>query len=171
MLRWDTSHAKLLSLQVHSYCRIVVWKTEKRWPLATWVRLATLLWSERNPRSPQSHHQLSAGETCSGIGPPAIFVNMRTISISPSIKGEKLSAENLRMVNGVSGGLEALAWIISDPGDLVIVPTPTYARWMMWPFLAIIFSPPGFLQTWTRECQQKWWGCIWEKVLNFPHSS
>ena len=56
---------------------------------------------------------------------------MRTICISPSIKGEKLSAENLRMVNGVSGGLEALAWIISDPGDLVIVPTPTYARWMI----------------------------------------
>ena len=46
-------------------------------------------------------------------------------------KEEKLSAENLRMVNGVSGGLEALAWIISDPGDLVIVPTPTYARWMI----------------------------------------
>merc|ERR1712088_1278569 len=43
-------------------------------------------------------------------------------------QGEKLSAENLRMVNGVSGGLEALAWIISDPGDVVIVPTPTYAR-------------------------------------------
>jgi len=43
-------------------------------------------------------------------------------------QGEKLSAENLRMVNGVSGGLEALAWIVSDPGDLVIVPTPTYAR-------------------------------------------
>jgi len=43
-------------------------------------------------------------------------------------KGQKLSAENLRMVNGVSGGLEALAWIISDPGDVVIVPTPTYAR-------------------------------------------
>ena len=56
---------------------------------------------------------------------------MRTICISPSIKGEKLSADNLRMVNGVSGGLEALAWIISDPGDPVIVPTPTYARWMM----------------------------------------
>ena len=92
-------------------------------------------------------------------------------AFSPSIKGEKLSAENLRMVNGVSGGLEALAWIISDPGDLVIVPTPTYARWMMWPFLAIISSPPGFLQTWTRECQQKWWGCIWEKALNFPRSS
>jgi len=43
-------------------------------------------------------------------------------------QGEKLSAENLRTVNGVSGGLEALAWIISDPGDVVIVPTPTYAR-------------------------------------------
>ena len=61
---------------------------------------------------------------------------MRTICISPSIKGEKLSAENLRMVNGVSGGLEALAWIISDPGDLVIVPTPTYARWMIRSFNA-----------------------------------
>ena len=47
----------------------------------------------------------------------------------PSHQGQKLSAENLRMVNGVSGGLEALAWIISDPGDVVIVPTPTYARW------------------------------------------
>ena len=67
----------------------------------------------------------------SSLSLSAIFVNMRTIYISPSIKGEKLSAENLRMVNGVSGGLEALAWIISDPGDLVIVPTPTYARWMM----------------------------------------
>ena len=44
-------------------------------------------------------------------------------------QGEKLSAAKLRMVNGVSAGLEALAWIISDPGDVVIVPTPTYARW------------------------------------------
>ena len=49
----------------------------------------------------------------------------------PSHQGQKLSAENLRMVNGVSGGLEALAWIISDPGDVVIVPTPTYARWKL----------------------------------------
>ena len=48
----------------------------------------------------------------------------------PSDQGQKLTAEKLRMVNGVSGGLEALAWIISDPGDVVIVPTPTYARWL-----------------------------------------
>ena len=44
------------------------------------------------------------------------------------------------MVNGVSGGLEALAWIISDPGDVVIVPTPTYARWLLFYRAKNLFS-------------------------------
>ena len=33
------------------------------------------------------------------------------------------------MVNGVSAGLEVLSWVVADPGEVVIVPTPTYARW------------------------------------------
>ena len=43
-------------------------------------------------------------------------------------QGEEVSSENLRLVNGVSGGLEVLSWVLADPGDVVIVPTPTYAR-------------------------------------------
>lgn len=43
-------------------------------------------------------------------------------------KGAPVSPANLRLVNGVSAGLEVLAWVLADPGDLVIVPTPTYSR-------------------------------------------
>ena len=35
---------------------------------------------------------------------------------------------NIRLVNGVSGGLEALSWILADPGEVILVPVPTYAR-------------------------------------------
>ena len=35
------------------------------------------------------------------------------------------------MVNGVSSGLEVLSWVLADPGDVVIVPTPTYARYVV----------------------------------------
>ena len=39
-----------------------------------------------------------------------------------------ISPGNLRLVNGVSAGLEALSWILADPGEVILVPVPTYAR-------------------------------------------
>ena len=45
------------------------------------------------------------------------------------MQGCEVSPERLRMVNGVSCGLEVLSWVLADPGDVVIVPTPTYARY------------------------------------------
>ena len=39
-----------------------------------------------------------------------------------------VSPDNVRLINGVSAGLEVLSWIISDPDDVVLVPVPTYAR-------------------------------------------
>jgi DNA-binding transcriptional MocR family regulator len=43
-------------------------------------------------------------------------------------QGQPVSPEHLRMVNGVSAGLEVLSWVLADPEDLIIVPTPTYSR-------------------------------------------
>jgi len=43
-------------------------------------------------------------------------------------RGVTISSENLRATNGVSAGLEVLAFILTDPEDIVLVPTPTYAR-------------------------------------------
>ena len=39
-----------------------------------------------------------------------------------------VSPGSLRLVNGVSAGLEALSWILADPGEVILVPVPTYAR-------------------------------------------
>ena len=39
-----------------------------------------------------------------------------------------VSPDNIRLVNGVSAGLEVISWIITDPEDVVLVPVPTYAR-------------------------------------------
>eukprot|EP00090_Calanus_glacialis_P002417 TRINITY_DN11811_c0_g1_i4.p1 TRINITY_DN11811_c0_g1~~TRINITY_DN11811_c0_g1_i4.p1 ORF type:complete len:423 (-),score=100.76 TRINITY_DN11811_c0_g1_i4:67-1335(-) len=39
-----------------------------------------------------------------------------------------ISPSNIRLVNGVSAGLEVLSWILADPGEVVLVPVPTYAR-------------------------------------------
>ena len=43
-------------------------------------------------------------------------------------RGCEVRASNLRLVNGVSAGLEALGWALADPGEVVMVPVPTYAR-------------------------------------------
>jgi len=40
----------------------------------------------------------------------------------------RILPSNLRLVNGVSAGLEVLGWVVSDPGEVVLVPVPTYAR-------------------------------------------
>ena len=39
-----------------------------------------------------------------------------------------VARENLRLVNGVSSGLEALSFVLADPGDVILVPVPTFAR-------------------------------------------
>ena len=39
-----------------------------------------------------------------------------------------VSAGNLRLVNGVSSGLETLSWILADPGEVILTPVPAYAR-------------------------------------------
>ena len=39
-----------------------------------------------------------------------------------------VSAGNLRLVNGVSSGLETFSWILADPGEVILTPVPTYAR-------------------------------------------
>ena len=44
------------------------------------------------------------------------------------VQNEKISQENLRLVNGVSAGLEVLSWVLTDPEDVVLVPIPTYTR-------------------------------------------
>lgn len=43
-------------------------------------------------------------------------------------KGVEISPGNLRTTNGASAGLEALAFILSDPEDVILIPTPTYGR-------------------------------------------
>ncbi|XP_023336360.1 probable inactive 1-aminocyclopropane-1-carboxylate synthase-like protein 2, partial [Eurytemora carolleeae] len=43
-------------------------------------------------------------------------------------QGERVDCENMRVVNGVTSALEAIAWTICDPEDIILVPTPTYAR-------------------------------------------
>eukprot|EP00092_Neocalanus_flemingeri_P016038 GFUD01017358.1.p1 GENE.GFUD01017358.1~~GFUD01017358.1.p1 ORF type:complete len:423 (+),score=120.19 GFUD01017358.1:70-1338(+) len=40
----------------------------------------------------------------------------------------RINPGNIRLVNGVSAGLEVLSWILADPGEVVLVPVPTYAR-------------------------------------------
>ena len=40
-----------------------------------------------------------------------------------------ISVDNLRCVNGVSAGLECISWMLCDPGDVILTPVPTYARW------------------------------------------
>ena len=39
-----------------------------------------------------------------------------------------VSRDNLRLVNGVSSGLEALSFVLADPEDVILVPVPTFAR-------------------------------------------
>ena len=40
----------------------------------------------------------------------------------------RINPDNIRLVNGVSAGLEVMSWILADPGEVVLVPVPTYAR-------------------------------------------
>ena len=40
----------------------------------------------------------------------------------------RINPGNIRLVNGVSAGLEVMSWILADPGEVVLVPVPTYAR-------------------------------------------
>ena len=46
-----------------------------------------------------------------------------------SYQGVEISPGNLRTTNGASAGLEALAFILSDPEDVILIPTPTYGRY------------------------------------------
>ena len=39
-----------------------------------------------------------------------------------------ISPSNLRLVNGVSAGLEVMSFILADPGEVILTPVPTYAR-------------------------------------------
>ena len=39
-----------------------------------------------------------------------------------------VSSDNIRVVNGVSSGLEVFSFVLADPGDVILVPVPTYAR-------------------------------------------
>ena len=43
-------------------------------------------------------------------------------------RGVTVSPSNLRLVNGVSTGLEVLSFILADPGQVILTPVPTYAR-------------------------------------------
>jgi len=43
-------------------------------------------------------------------------------------KGVEISPGNIRTTNGVSAGLEAIAFIFTDPEDVILIPTPTYSR-------------------------------------------
>jgi len=43
-------------------------------------------------------------------------------------QGVEISPTNIRTTNGVSAGLEAIAFILADPEDVILVPTPTYSR-------------------------------------------
>ena len=46
------------------------------------------------------------------------------------MQGVSISPGNVRLVNGVSAGLETLSWVLADPGEVVLVPVPTYARYL-----------------------------------------
>ena len=48
--------------------------------------------------------------------------------LSFPVQGIPILPSNLRLVNGVSAGLEVVGWVVSDPGEVVLVPVPTYAR-------------------------------------------
>ena len=39
-----------------------------------------------------------------------------------------VSPDHLRLVNGVSAGLEVFSFILTDPGDVILIHVPTYAR-------------------------------------------
>ena len=39
-----------------------------------------------------------------------------------------VSPDNIRLVNGVSAGLEVISWIIADPQDVILVPEPIFKR-------------------------------------------
>jgi len=39
-----------------------------------------------------------------------------------------VSEDNIRLVNGVTAALEVMSWVLADPGDVILVPVPTYAR-------------------------------------------
>ena len=48
--------------------------------------------------------------------------------LSDRVAKRTMSAANIRLVNGVSSGLEVFSWVVADPGDVILVPVPTYAR-------------------------------------------
>jgi len=50
--------------------------------------------------------------------------------ISRLSNGVQIYPENIRVVNGVSSALEALAFCICDPGDVILIALPTYARFI-----------------------------------------
>lgn len=45
--------------------------------------------------------------------------------------GERVQASQLAVVNGVGSALELLFWALCDPGDAVLVPTPSYQGFWM----------------------------------------
>ena len=74
-------------------------------------------------------HCGESGLDCAGLaGTPdllqvaAAFLPSRLAAANPVLPA------NLRAVNGVSAGLEAVGWALADPGQVILVPTPTYAR-------------------------------------------
>ena len=48
--------------------------------------------------------------------------------LSERVAKRPVSSANIRLVNGVSSGLEVFSWVTADPGDVILVPVPTYAR-------------------------------------------
>ena len=65
-----------------------------------------------------------------GLNGSPDFLSAAAEFISERISRGKVpvSAGNLRLLNGVSSGLETLSWILADPGEVVLTPVPTYAR-------------------------------------------
>ena len=140
----EGSHIGPLTLfLLQTYCQRDLWQQEPEWqhyclPFSFLDLIAERLRREDLwQHEPEWQHYYGLNGTPDLLNVTTNFLQERLAKVKdtkgqgedPSDQGQKLSAENLRMVNGVSGGLEALAWIISDPGDVVIVPTPTYARW------------------------------------------
>ena len=62
-------------------------------------------------------------------GTPELLDTAATFLTKRLSKGKRtISPANLRLVNGVSSGLEVFSWVLADPGDVILVPVPTYAR-------------------------------------------
>ena len=91
-------------------------------PLLPQGFLATLCWAERHRPSSDSDSRVSIWEN--GKGDSYQWL----IPYNPFSQSVSISPGNIRLVNGVSSGLEVMAWILTDPGDVMLVPVPTYGR-------------------------------------------